>query len=110
MYATTGNYTVNVTHLDASATDCTTGKVSTETHIFNSNPFNNYWHGPPDAWYESAANSRENQTSWNTATGSVVKTVYSTWRVDSSGNQQNAAECQSVTTWGGSPSQRPATP
>lgn len=103
LYSTSGPYTITVTHLDSSATDCVTGIVSTETHVFNGNPFASYWVSPPGVWYESASVGKENQMSWNTAGGSALKTVNSTWQVDSSNNYQDATECQRLITLSGTP-------
>jgi len=107
VYSTSGStYTIDVTHLDGSATDCTAtvpNTVSTETHIINGDPFSSYWSSPPDTWYESAASGRENQMSWNTAAGAALKTVNTTWQ-DSGPNSQDATACQVLTTLSGTSS------
>jgi RHS repeat-associated protein len=104
--ATANTTTVQVTYFDAStASDCSTltgNIVSTETHVFNSDPETAaYWvvSGVP---IENQLNGKEIQTSWNTPTGVALKTTSTTWQVDSRG--VDATVCQTVTTLNGTTS------
>jgi RHS repeat-associated protein len=104
--ATANTTAVQVTYFDASqASDCSTltgNIVSTETHVFNSDPETAaYWvvSGVP---IENQLNGKEIQTSWNTPTGVALKATSTTWQVDSRG--VDATACQTVTTLNGTTS------
>ena len=103
--------TTQVTFYDGTAlSGCGSGNViSSETHSFRSTPIVDLsWVNPPSFWYPEGFSGREVQTTWNTAGGTALKTVSSTWGYNSTGvysgtlpsNQQtwfNLTACQALT-------------
>jgi YD repeat-containing protein len=103
--AGSGGATVTVGYYGSNAQPgCTTGTlISQETHTFTSSFLDYNVSGPP-VFNESALEGKETSTQWLDASGTVRKTTNTLWEVTAAFQNQNAVECQSNLTLGGSSS------
>jgi RHS repeat-associated protein len=103
--AGSGGAAVAVNYYGATAEpSCTAGTlISQETHTFTSS-FLDYAGGGPPIFNESALEGKETSTQCLDASGTVRKTTNTLWEVAASFQNQNAVECQSNLTLGGSSS------
>ena len=90
--------TVQVTYTNSSS--CTSGILSTETHVFKGDPLDSgEYPAPPGQWYADWTLGRETQSTWSSAQGGALRSTSTLWGADA--NNFNPTVCQTVTTLDG---------